>query len=236
MLWEFCNNTSVDLQLGTHAWSQKLGRGLLQGTSFSADVFSRVLDFFLSPLLNTWKQTAHKTFSRFDLPHLLLFADDILVLGSSAAELQAKLHDLQHCRSVIGLHINFAKCSVLHNEDGGCPGVWPYKWCSPLQGCNDLVYLGVPLSHKQTPLGQLGVSLARVSSSFFALRKLFDHPSTPVVTKLDPRLATSNHSSILQLICSRQKTGSQKRRIRLYSQKVAKGLVPYLPILPLPFH
>ena len=183
LLWEFCNNTSVDLQLGTHAWSQKLGRGLLQGTSFSADVFSRVLDFFLSPLLNTWKQTAHKTFSRFDLPHLLLFADDILVLGSSAAELQAKLHDLQHCLSVIGLHINFAKCSVLHNEDGGCPGVWPYKWSSPLQGCNDLVYLGVPLSHKQTPLGQLGVSLARVSSSFFALRKLFDHPSTPVVTK-----------------------------------------------------
>ena len=52
LLWEFCSNTSVDLQLGTHAWSQRLGRGILQGTSFSADVFSRILDFFLSPLLD----------------------------------------------------------------------------------------------------------------------------------------------------------------------------------------
>ena len=37
ILWDLCRNTSVDMQLGTDTWSQRLGRGILQGTSFSAD-------------------------------------------------------------------------------------------------------------------------------------------------------------------------------------------------------
>ena len=82
VLWDLCCNTSVDLQLGTTAWSQKLGRGILQGTSFSADVFSRILDFFLSGmtsgsylhigLLNSLTYLIYffmlMTFSSWDLP------------------------------------------------------------------------------------------------------------------------------------------------------------------------
>ena len=59
--------------------------------------------------------------------------------------------------------MNTAKSSVLHDERGCCSGVWPFKQLYPLQGADDLVYLGVPLAHKQTPLGQLGLSLAKVS-------------------------------------------------------------------------
>ena len=115
---------------------------------------------------------------------MLLYADDIRVLASSASELQAKLHDLQQCLSVIGLHINTSKCSVLHDGKGACPGVWPLRDCRPLAGSDDISYLGVPLSHRQTPLGQRGLSLAKVSTSFFGLR-IFDHPSTAVGTKLE---------------------------------------------------
>ena len=46
ILWDLCRNTSVDMQLGSESWSQTLGRGVLQGTSFSADLFSRTLAFF----------------------------------------------------------------------------------------------------------------------------------------------------------------------------------------------
>ena len=185
VLWDLCRNTCVDMQLGSESWSQHLGRGVLQGTSFSADLFARTLDFFVSGTLSQWCRSSHDIFRRLDLPHVLLYADDILVLASSAAELQVKLHDLQNCLSAIGLHINTAKCSVLHDDGGTCPGVWPLHACRPLQGSDDIIYLGVPLSHEQTPLGQLGLSLAKVSSSFFGLRRIFDHPSTAVETKLE---------------------------------------------------
>ena len=46
------------------------------------------------------------------------------------------------------------------------------------------MHLGVPLAYKSNPLGQLGVSLAKVSAAFFGLRRLFDHPETPVSEKL----------------------------------------------------
>ena len=157
ILWDLCRNTSVDMQLGSESWSQTLGRGVLQGTSFSADLFSRTLDFFISGVLDKWEGSSHEAFRRLNLPHVLLYADDILVLASSASELQAKLHDLQQCLSVIGLHINTSKCSVLHDDKGACPGVWPLRACRPLAGSDDISYLGVPLSHRQTPLGQLGL-------------------------------------------------------------------------------
>ena len=54
----------------------------------------------------------------------------------------------------------------------------------PLTGADHLTYLGVPLCYHSSTLGQLGISLARMSSSFFALRRLFDHPDTPVKEKL----------------------------------------------------
>ena len=125
VLWNLCCDTSVDLQLGATRWSQQLGRGILQGTSFSADVFSRILDFFVSEIVDKWKLSEHKAFRQLHLSHLLLYADDILVLGSSAADLQAKLHDLQHILSAIGLHINTAKSCVLNDAHGCCPAVWP---------------------------------------------------------------------------------------------------------------
>ena len=183
-LWNMCRDNSVGLQLGSQAWNQKLERGVLQGTSFSADLFSRTLDYFLTGVVQEWKQNEHPAFRNFCLPHLLLYADDLLLFGASASELQAKLRCIQRVLSSIGLHINLSKCAVLQNDDGTAPGVWPLKSCLPLQSVEELLYLGVPLAHNQNPMGQLGLSLSKVSASFFSLRKLFDHSSTPVKEKL----------------------------------------------------
>ena len=184
LLWNMCRQASVNLQLGSDSWCQELHRGTLQGTSFSADLFARTLDFFLTGLVESWAKTGHDTLRRFDLPHLLLYADDILLFGDSSRDLQRKLHDLQKVLSSIGLFINVGKCEGLQNEDGTDPGVWPLGSPCPLRGAPELLYLGAPLSHNSNPMGQLGVSLSKMSSSFFALRKLFDHPDTPVKEKL----------------------------------------------------
>ena len=164
--------------------AQPLSRGLLQGTSFSADVFSRVLDFFLKGLLQEWRRSEHEAFRRFALPHALLFADDILLFAASTSEMQCKLRSLQQTLEAIGLRLNFAKCSILNGEDGCTPGVWGRGVAGPLSGTDHLTYLAVPLCYHSSTLGQLGVSLAKTSSAFFALRRLMDHPDTPVKEKL----------------------------------------------------
>ena len=183
-LWRMCRNTQVQLQIGSRSWSQALHRGVLQGTSFSADLFSRVLDYFVGGLVDKWVREENKTFKQFCIPHALLFADDILLFAPTSAEMQQKLRALQVTLRSIGLHLNLAKCSVLDGEDGVTPGIWGTGATQPLQGSPSLVYLGVPLAYKSNPLGQLGVSLAKVSASFFGLRRLFDHPETPVSEKL----------------------------------------------------
>ena len=190
-LWRFIKDvppmsqgTSILLQLGSTSWSQELARGLLQGTSFSADIFSRVLDHFLAPLLQTWKVAEHETFRRFQLPHALLFADDLLLFATSTVEMQNKLRSLQQTLAMLGLRLNLAKCSVLNSEEGTTPAVWAQGSATPLQGTDHLTYLGVPLCYRSSTLGQLGVSLAKTSSAFSGPRRLFDHPDTPVQEKL----------------------------------------------------
>ena len=98
--------------------------------------------------------------------------------------MQKKLQALQVTLRSIGLHLHLAKCFVLDGEDGVTPGIWGRGAATPIQGASSIVYLGVPLTYKSNPLGQLGVSLAKVSAAFFGLRRLFDHPDTPVSEKL----------------------------------------------------
>ena len=93
-LWNMCQHTRVLLQLGSKAWEQQLGRGVLQGTSFSADIFSRVLDFFLKELFQGWRRNEHAVFQHYRLPHALLFADDILLFATATDEMQYKLRGL----------------------------------------------------------------------------------------------------------------------------------------------
>ncbi|CAE7356851.1 unnamed protein product [Symbiodinium sp. CCMP2592] len=184
VLWQLCCNTEVRLQLGSRSWSQELERGLLQGTSYSADLFSRIIDHFLGGLLRRWQASEHEVFTRYDLPHALLFADDILLFGTDTKELQIKLRDLQLTLESIGLQLNLSKCNILDDEDGTTPGIWGRNAAAPIAGAESILYLGVPLCYGGNALGGLGVSLAKMSSAFFGLRRLFDHPDTPVSEKL----------------------------------------------------
>ena len=123
-VWQLCRNTSIHLQVGSRSWTQFLHRGVLQGTSFSADLFSRVLDYFVGGLVDRWTREENEIFRRFCLPHALLFADDILLFAPTPLDMQKKLQALQVTLRSIGLHLNLSKCCVLDGEDGATPGIW----------------------------------------------------------------------------------------------------------------
>ena len=90
-LWKLCSDNTLVMMLADEQWTVPVRQGIMQGTSFSADVFARVIDHFLSPLLERW----HARYPEWQrkvkaMPHMLLYADDILVLASNPRELQQK--------------------------------------------------------------------------------------------------------------------------------------------------
>ncbi|CAE7393070.1 unnamed protein product [Symbiodinium necroappetens] len=148
-LAKLCFGTSVVVGVGGVERTLELQRGIMQGSAFSADVFSRLMDWALKPqteemetLFPSWSESIQ------GIPHFLIYADDLIVFADSERALQTKVTMLIRALQRIGLEVNPAKCKVLH-EPGGetCPGIWLPATACPLKGEDQLVFLGVPVGH-----------------------------------------------------------------------------------------
>ncbi|CAE7221178.1 pol [Symbiodinium sp. CCMP2456] len=133
LLWKLCSANRLHMSLGTHSWQVPVKQGIMQGSSYSADLFARVIDRHIRGLQPRWNAMFPAWEDGLCLPHFLLYADDILLFAMSAAELQRKLRDLTDSLQCIGLFINARKCQVL-NIKGVTPGVWPRNSAVPLEG------------------------------------------------------------------------------------------------------
>ena len=91
-LWDLIHNNEVILEVGGYSWKQLLGRGILQGTSYSAELFSRIMAWSLSPVIGDLQLHHPITLGGVEFPPMLMYADDILLLGTSLADLQRRLH------------------------------------------------------------------------------------------------------------------------------------------------
>ncbi|CAE7233959.1 pol [Symbiodinium sp. CCMP2592] len=180
LLWDLCSSCSVNMRLGSRAWSVPLKQGLPQGTAYSAVLFGRVLDWFLGPLIRTWEQR----WPDWRLPFLLLYADDVLLLAPSAARLQQMTQEVVDLLSTLNLRVNAAKCSVLDTEEGVGHGIFLRGHCAPLKTEASLLYLGVPLQFDFSPMTCFGRALGRCSNTFFAMRNLFNSRLLPAVKKI----------------------------------------------------
>ena len=100
-------HSKVLLNMADSEWSQDINRGILQGSSYSAEIFARVVDFYLGDLVDRWHQEEDTwLISHFEaLPIKLfniLFADDLILLACSFQQLQHMLVQTQACLQVIG--------------------------------------------------------------------------------------------------------------------------------------
>ena len=183
-LMHLCFGTQVQVGLAGDSRVMEMQQGIMQGSAFSADVFSRVVDWFLGDLLPSmsevepaWEECVA------NLPHFLVYADDITVFATTEAALQTKVRMLVSTLAVLGLHINPAKCRVLHDPDGTCPGLWLPGKATPLQGEQSLLFLGVPLGHGMTAATIMTHLMRKASNSFFAFKKILDAASTSLSLK-----------------------------------------------------
>ena len=181
LLWQLISTSGVQMGIGHRRWKHELGRGLLQGTTFSADIFSRVLDWYMGGLLVQWGRKYEDWTTRVGrLCHLLLYADDLLIFADTPQDLQAKVQDVVDCLSAIGLQPNLSKSKVLAAPGGGAaPAVWLRGQVTPLPAEEHMLYLGVPMSLVPNAEVMLSHVLRKTSHTYHAFRSLLRSPHTP---------------------------------------------------------
>ena len=183
MLLDYIILSVVTLRLGHQTWQQQLGKGLLQGTPFSAELFGRVLDHFLGDTWHAWS-------NRFDTwiqargchLHAILYADDILLVAASYSELQAKLQDVQRVLAPLGLRLALSKCKLLVSP--ALPTEEFRVGGHALEKVDTLVFLGVLLGFAVTSCMTLSARTVRATNAFYAFYALLAEPSVALTSRL----------------------------------------------------
>ena len=183
LLLDYILFSSITLRLGHRAWTQQLGKGVLQGTPFSAELFGRVLDHFLGDVWQDWN-------TRFDTwiqargchLHAILYADDVLLIATSYSELRAKLQDVQRVLQPLGLHLALEKCKLLVS-----PAVPREEFTvgeQTLGQVDTLLFLGVLLGFTITSCMTLSARTVRATNVFYAFYKILTEPGVALASRL----------------------------------------------------
>ena len=179
LLLHVITNSRVWLSMGGNSWVQPLKQGLVQGSAYSAEIFARVLDWFLGPLWDTWDRKYPNSWvtdgSR--ILHAILYADDLLLVATSLSEAQEKLCDLQAQLQAIGLFLSAPKCKVVHSA-----GVQGDPVCLnglPLEVLTRMVFLGVTLGFGIKALETLSPRITKALNSFYGYYKILCSVRTP---------------------------------------------------------
>ncbi|CAE7741516.1 unnamed protein product [Symbiodinium sp. CCMP2592] len=102
-IMRLCFGTEVRVGLGGMDKTLSMKRGIMQGSAFSADVFSRVMDWYLAPLVPLF----HGLFPEWEsqiqgIPHFLIYADDLIIF----ADTERVLNDISGSTPGLG----YAEC------------------------------------------------------------------------------------------------------------------------------
>ena len=95
----------------------KIERGTKQGDPLSPKLFNAVLQHAMGKLIEEWEGLGLGL--RIDGARRLTnlrFADDVLLMASSAAELQQMLQGLASAAARVGLELHYGKTVVLNNK------------------------------------------------------------------------------------------------------------------------
>ncbi|CAE7686334.1 pfp [Symbiodinium microadriaticum] len=139
-------------------------RGLMQGTAYSADVFSRVIDHFLGPLHERFcEQFSSDQMKLAAIPHFIIYADDIILFADSPASLQSKLQHVIDVLATLGLQVN------------------PDELCDVE---TSLVFLGVPLSHSPSPQLTISHLLRKTNHAYYGFKRIMDCGQAPLSVRL----------------------------------------------------
>ena len=166
--------SSVLLSKADSSWSQEVDRGILQGSSYSAEIFARTVDVYLGELIQRWQETESIWIS-LELsdssklrPFNILFADDLVLLAVSYSQLQRMLIQVRDCLAAIELSLALKKCQIL-----AAPFVQREEICidgTTLQQVGNFKFLGVLFGFKLFCQAVLNARLAMATKFLGSLQ------------------------------------------------------------------
>ena len=184
LLLEVILNSKVELSLQGSSWTQILKQGILQGSSYSAELFARCVDHFLSPLNARWQQNEDTWLTTQEGTKLFLapFADDLVLIATTREQAQRLLKESESSLEAIGLRFNWKKCKYIQTP--GLPKT-PLKLKSgDVCWQENFIFLGVLLGFQLTCLAVLAARMTKVSNAFWGFFRILRQTSVGLSKRL----------------------------------------------------
>ena len=181
--------TRVSVSISDASWTQPLERGVLQGSSYSAELFARTLDFYLGALVDKWSLSedtwvqgddANRCFRKI---FTLLYADDLILLATSHAQATRMLQDVIATFGAIGLQLSLKKCKFICSPS--LPRRAIYAQCTPLPCVASFKFLGVLIGFNLPCQTVLSARLNKATNAFWGYYKILRRTTAPVKKRLD---------------------------------------------------
>ena len=178
----------VVVGIADSSWQQKLFRGLLQGSSYSAEIFGRTLDYFLGFLHTRW-DVSENTWIKADLPEgvprklfNLLYADDIILLATSIEQARRLLVGVIGMLEAIGLTLSLEKCKFIHSPDiSPRPIVVGSTSIHPVRAFK---FLGILMGFDLNCQTILSARLSMANNTFWGYYRILRRPAAPIRKRL----------------------------------------------------
>ena len=185
MLMYLIVHAQVLLGICGREWVQKLQRGILQGSAYSAELFAKILDWWLLRLLKEWNDAFpnHWCRSPSQILHCILYADNLVLLASSWDEAERKLRNLIKHLQAIGLNVSIHKCSVIASSANG-EGSVRLPDGRLLPRVDTFVFLGVLQGFGVTSQQVLALSLTKAMNSFWGFYPMLRASCAPISKRL----------------------------------------------------
>eukprot|EP00439_Symbiodinium_sp_Y106_P003587 s6301_g1.t1 len=166
LLLEIITNTRVTLSYVPCCTLVRDSVPQLQGSSYSAELFARCVDYYLAKTSSFWQEHEVTWLQSSDGRKMFLtpFADDLIILGTSREQAQRLLKDIEDTVNAIGLHFNAKKCKFLR-PPGMSDRPLHLRNGQPLQAQDSLVFLGVLLAFNLTCYAVVAARMTQAEDS-----------------------------------------------------------------------
>ena len=180
--------SKVVLGLAGISWQQKLFRGLLQGSSYSAEIFGRTLDYFIGFLHtrwsiseNTWIQAQGPGGNLIKLFNLI-YADDIILLATSYSQARRLLEGVVDILASIGLTLALDTCKFIVSPD--LPQQTLRVRHIDILPVRSFTFLGVLMGFDINSQTILAARLSLTNNAFWGYYKILRRPGAPLGKRL----------------------------------------------------